>query len=206
MAGRATVRGGDLVTTTSGRGQVSVKNAGVGGDYIRRVWQRLNGEATVYRLEAYDDLYEPRPGRVFIFLGHNDSKLTSGSEFTVSVVPPEEFEDLYRKAIEKIQQDTGAEITILSSTSSVYEITKPRAEELLATRGAASLFGKPEVLENYNAIAKKVADDLGCTYLDVYEPTRTHADKPTLFMADGVHLNLDGNHLVALKLLEHLGE
>jgi lysophospholipase L1-like esterase len=186
--------------------QVTVKNAGVGGDYIRRVWQRLNDDPQVYRLEAYDDLYDPKPTRVFIFLGHNDSKLTSGSGFQESVVPPDEFEELYRKAIEKIRQDTGAQITVISSTSSVYEITEPRAQELLKTRGSASLFGKPDVLEHYNAIARKVADDLGCTYLDVYEPTRTHPDKPNLFMPDGVHLNLEGNHLVALELLEHLAE
>lgn len=187
-------------------GQVTVRNAGVGGDYIRRVWQRLNGDPQVYLPDAYDDLYDPRPTRVFVFLGHNDSKLTSGSGFTVSVVPPEEFEDLYRRSVQKIQQETGAEVTIISATSSVYEITKPRAEELLEKRGAASLFGKPDVLESYNAIAKRVAEDLGCTYLDVYEPTRTHPDKPSLFMPDGVHLNLEGNHLVALKLLEQLGE
>ncbi len=187
-------------------GQVTAKNAGVGGDYIRRVWQRLNGDPQVYRLEAYDDLYVPKPTRVFIFLGHNDSKLTSGSGFKESVVPPDEFGELYRKAIEKIRQDTGAQITVISSTSSVYEITGPRAEELLKTRGSASLFGKPDVLENFNAIARKVTADLGCTYLNVYEPTRAHPDKPSLFMADGVHLNLEGNHLVALELLKHLAE
>ncbi len=191
---------------TAHGGQVMVKNAGVGGDYIRRVWQRLNGDPQVYRAEAYDDLYDPKPTRVFIFLGHNDSKLTSGSDFKESVVPPDEFDELYRKTIEKIRHDTGAQITVISSTSSVYEITKPRAEELLATRGSASLFGKPDVLEHYNSIMQEIAQDLGCTYLDVYEPTRTHPDKPSLFMPDGVHLNLAGNHLVALKLLEHLAE
>jgi len=184
--------------------QVTVRNAGVGGDYITRVWQRLSGDKTAYRASMYDNLFEPKPTQVFIFLGHNDTKLTSGSGFTQAVVPPEDFGKLFRQTIDKIRTETGARITLLSSTSSVYEITKPNAEKLLATRGSASLFGKPEVLEQYNAILRRVAEDTGCAYLDVYEPTRTHADKLSLFMADGVHVNLEGNHLLALEVLKAL--
>ncbi len=183
---------------------VSVRNAGVGGDYITRVWQRLSGDPQAYRASMYDHLFEPKPTHVFIFLGHNDTKLTSGSGFTKAVVSPEDFETLFRSIIEKLCAETGAHITLLSSTSSVYEITQPNAEKTLAARGSASLFGKPEILEQYNAILKRLAEDTGCTYLDVYEPTRTHPGKPGLFMPDGVHVNLEGNHLLALEVLRHL--
>ena len=186
--------------------QVTVKNAGVGGDFITRVWQRLNGDPKVYRLNAYDNLYDPRPTQVFIFLGHNDSKLTSTSGFKDPVVSPTDFDAQYRQTVEKIRKDTGARITILSSTSSVYEITKANAEKIVQSGKAASLFGKPEALEQFNAIAKKVAADLGCGYIDVYEPTRTFPDKPSLFQPDGVHLTLAGNHLVALCILRYLGQ
>ncbi len=187
------------------REDISVKNAGVGGDYITRVWDRLNGEPRVYRLAAYDGLYEPVPTRVFVFLGHNDSKQTSGSGFTESVVSPADFDRLYRRTVEKIRADTGAWITLISSTSSVFAITEPMAKRLLQQRGSASLFGRPETLERFNAIARKVAEDLGCDYIDVYEPTRTHADKPSLFAPDGVHLTQEGNQVVALCVLEELG-
>jgi lysophospholipase L1-like esterase len=183
---------------------VTVRNAGVGGDYITRVWQRLSGDPSAYRASMYDHLFEPKPTHVFVFLGHNDTKLTSGSGFTQAVVSPEDFESLFRQTIDRIRAETGAEITLLSSTSSVYEITKPNAEKLVQTRGSASLFGKPEVLEQYNAILQRIAQDTGCAYLDVYEPTRTHPDKPSLFMADGVHANLEGNHLIALEVLKAL--
>jgi lysophospholipase L1-like esterase len=184
--------------------QVTVRNAGVGGDYITRVWQRLNGDPSAYRASMYDDLFEPKPTRVFIFLGHNDTKLTSGSGFTEAVVPLEEFEALFRQTIGKIRDETGAQVTLVSSTSSVYEITKPNAKKLLQSRGSASLFGKPEVLERYNAILKRIAEETGSEYVDVYEPTRVHPDKPSLFMADGVHVNLEGNHLLALEVLRAL--
>ena len=184
--------------------QVTVRNAGVGGDYITRVWERLNGSTTVYKAWMYDNLYEPMPTRIFIFLGHNDSKLTSTSDFTQSVVPPADFDATYRQVIAKLREDTGAGITIISSTSSVYEITLPMAQKLLESRGAASLFGKPEVLESFNAIAKTVAGETACSFLDVYEPTKNHSDKPSLFTQDGVHMTIAGNHLVAMEVLRHL--
>jgi len=40
----------------------------------------------------------------------------------------------------------------------------------------------------------------------VYEPTRTHPDKPSLFMPDGVHVNNRGNRLLALEILKYFGE
>ncbi|NUP98475.1 MAG: hypothetical protein HUU35_01335, partial [Armatimonadetes bacterium] len=182
----------------------TVRNAGVGGDYITRVWQRLNGEKTVHRLSMYEALYEPKPARVFIFLGHNDSKQSSASNFVQPLVAPADFELQYRQSIAKLKADTGASITLLSSTSSVFEICQANAERTRAAGRPASLFGRPEMLEQFNAIAQRVAQETGAGYIDVYEPTRTHPDKPTLFTADGVHLTLLGNHLVALRILESL--
>ena len=186
-------------------GEVSYRNAGIGGDFITRMWQRLNGEAGVHRLHDYDDLYEPVPQRIFILLGHNDTRLSSGSDFTQTTVAPEDFRDLYTQTVNKLKVDTGAQVTILSSTSSVYEITRPRAEAIVESGRPASLFGKPELLEQFNEIAREVAGATGAEYLDVYEPTKNHPDKPSLFTADGVHMTLAGHHLVALELLKHLG-
>ena len=82
-------------------------------------------------------------------------------------MPPADFDATYRQVIAKLREDTGAGITIISSTSSVYEITLPMAQKLLESRGAASLFGKPEVLESFNAIAKTVAGETAVQVLDL---------------------------------------
>ncbi|HUT93002.1 MAG TPA: GDSL-type esterase/lipase family protein [Thermoguttaceae bacterium] len=182
----------------------TVKNVGVGGDYILRVWGRLNGEPSTYRLSMYDGIFEPVPTRVFFFLGHNDSKLTSGSNYATPVVLPGEFDQKYRLAIRKVKDETGAKITVISATSSVYEITEATAAKRRADGKAHNLFGKPEALEQFNAIARKVADECGAAYLDVYEPTRRHADKPSLFTRDGVHVSNQGHRLLALAILKHL--
>lgn len=188
--------------------QATVRNAGVGGDYILRVWDRLNGQSGSYRPEIYDDLYQPMPSHVFFFLGHNDSKLKSTADYKEAVVPPEQFEEKYRLAIQMVQADTEkkARVVVLSATSSVYEITQATAEKRRAAGKAHNLFGKPEALEQYNAIARRVAKECGAEWLDVYEPTRCHPEKPSLFTPDGVHLSNPGNRLLALEILRHLAE
>ena len=184
--------------------RATVRNVGVGGDFISRVWQRLNREPNSYRLGMYDGLYKPMPTHVFLFLGHNDSKLSSRSGYADACVPPDRFEREYRLAIQKIQKETNAKVTVMSATSSVYEITQATAEARTAQGKAHNLFGKPEALERFNAIAKKLADECGAAYLDVYQPTRRHPDKPSLFTRDGVHVNNRGNRLLALEILKHL--
>lgn len=175
--------------------KVLVTNAGVGGDTITRVKERL----------AQDVLQlQPKPTHVFIFLGHNDSKLKSTTDYKVPVVLPQEFERTYREVVKAIQTQLGANVTIISATSSVYEITRETAARAAKAGKIHNLFGKPEALEQFNAIARKVAADLGAGYLDMYEPTRTHPDKPSLFTKDGVHINERGNRLVALEILKYL--
>ena len=185
---------------------VTWRNAGVGGDYISRVWQRMKGDPDAYRRPMYDKLFEPEPTHVFFFLGHNDSKVSSTSGYTQQSVDPDTFEEQYRKAIRKVQAETDAKVIVMSATSSVYDICKANAEKRKATGNAHTLFGKPEELERFNAIARRVAADLGCDWVDVYEPTRTHADKPSLFNPrDGVHLSAEGNRFIALELLKYFG-
>ena len=185
---------------------LTYRNAGVGGDFITRVWQRMNGDSQAYRLQMYDDLFDPKPTHVFFFLGHNDSKVSSRSEYTQHCVDPETFEQQYRLAIQKVQKETEAKVVVTSATSSVFEICKANADKREAEGKAHNLFGKPEELEKFNAVAKRIAAELGADYVDVYEPTRTHPDKPSLFNPnDGVHLTNAGNRLIAIELLKYFG-
>ncbi|NQT13611.1 MAG: hypothetical protein HQ582_12740 [Planctomycetes bacterium] len=185
---------------------LTYRNAGVGGDFISRVWQRMDGDPKAYRLSMYDDLFEPKPTHVFFFLGHNDSKVSSLSGYTRHCVDPDTFEREYRLAVRKVQNQTGAKVIVISATSSVFEICSANADKRRAAGKPHNLFGKPEELEKFNAIAKRIAAELGADYVDVYDPTRTHSDKQSLFNpGDGVHLTNTGNRFIAHQLLEHLG-
>lgn len=121
-------------------------------------------------------------------------------------VPPDKFEADYRTVLGKIRAKTKARIILLSASSSVFEICPANADKARAANRPHSLFGKPEELERYNAITKRIAAQAGAAYLDVYEPTRTHPDKRSLFDPhDGVHLTNAGNRFIALRILEYLG-
>ncbi len=194
-------------------GAVTYRNAGVGGDYITRTWPRLDGDQSAYRAYMFDDLFAPAPTHAFIFLGHNDTKLkpkpeyTSPDDYTDPVVSFENWDTHMRMAIGKIQTETGAKVTVLSSTSSVYEVCAARVvANIAAGKSGGSLFGKPEVMEQFNALARAFAADTGSSFVDVYTPMFEYPDKPSLFTRDGVHMNMEGNWIVALEVLKSFGE
>jgi len=176
--------------------EVKVTNAGVNGDSITRVRARLARDVLAL---------SPKPSHVFLFLGHNDSKLSSVSGYKDAFVSPEAYEKDYRDVITTIQRSLGARVTVLSATSSVYELTQAIADGRAKAGAAHNLFGQPASLERFNAIAWKVAGELGAEYLDLYGPTRRHAEKPSLFMKDGVHVNERGNRVLAIEILKYLG-
>ena len=183
--------------------KVTYKNVGVGGDFITRVWMRLNRDPKVYRLHAYERIFDPRPTLVFIFLGHNDSKVHSKRGTTC--VPRERFQKEFTLTIRKIQADTHARVIVMSSSSSAYEVIRKRWPEWEKKRPRGfSKFGIPQVMEEFNAIMRKTADETGAEYLDVYGPTKNYPDKPSLFTADGVHVNNKGNQFLALQILKYL--
>lgn len=185
--------------------RVTYRNVGVGGDYITRVWQRLNAEPRVYRLHAYERIFDQQPTHALIFLGHNDSKVNSKSG--IPCVPRDRFAKEFPLAIKKIQADTKAKVIVMSASSSVYEVTSKNWPVWARTRKRGfSKFGIPEVMEEFNAMMRAAATVTGAEYLDVYEPTKAHADKPSLFTGDGVHMNNKGNRFVALEILKHLGK
>ncbi len=176
---------------------VAVTNAGVGGDTIVRVEARLDEDVLSLR---------PKPTRVFLFLGHNDSKLSSASDYRDAFVAPDEFRRAYGEVIRRIRRETGARVTVLSATSSVFEITRETAEKRRQAGKAHNLFGQPEALEKFNAIAREVAEETGADYLDLYGPTRSHPEKRRLYTKDAVHTTEFGNRAIALEILKSLAE
>ncbi|MCC7493392.1 MAG: carbohydrate binding domain-containing protein [Fimbriimonadaceae bacterium] len=183
---------------------VSVQNAGIGGDTIVRIRQRLAGEPTVHRLADYRDLFATPPTRAYVFVGHNDTKLSSGSGYRDPYVSLPDFEAGLRAVVPTLRAAGAAQITLLSSTASLFEVCEANAAKTVAAGRGASLFGKPEVLETYNRAAAAVAQETACRWLDVYTPTRQHAARAELFWPDGVHLTVAGNRLVALAVLRSL--
>lgn len=186
--------------------EVSMRNAGVRGDYTSRMLQRLNGDPKVFRADAYANLFEPVPTHVFFLLGGNDSRTISTNNYTTPLVAPEIFEKDYLACIQIVKTNVAARVIIISEPSFVFEIQEAAAAKKRAANKPHSLFGQPTMLERFNKIAKKVAAECGGIFIDNYAPTKVFKDKPSLFapFPDGVHLSNKGNRIVALEILKQL--
>ncbi|MEW6354878.1 MAG: GDSL-type esterase/lipase family protein [Planctomycetota bacterium] len=182
----------DLYLRTADPGEFEVVNAGVGGDMITRVADRLE-----------KDVIAIKPTHVFIFLGHNDSKV-AWPEYTKHACEVDVFSPTYRDVIKQIKEKTDAKVTIMSATSSVWEICKETADKRAAEKKPHNLFGKPSELELYNKLARQVGDEFGCDYIDLYTPLKDIPDKRNYFTTDGVHISEKGNRLVAIEILKYL--
>lgn len=191
-------------------GKASFRNAGIGGDYITRMWQRMeriNGSLKAYRQEMYEGLLDEKPDLVFIFLGHNDTKTSSQNGHTIPLVTPEIQEKTYRDVINFIQQKIGGKIVLVSSASSNYEICQPNAEKLAKLRPGkpCSRFGEPKHMEAFNDVLKKIAGELKLDYIDVYQPMKAQSGKASLLSPqDGVHLSEKGHDFIATELLKFM--
>ncbi|MFA6291255.1 MAG: GDSL-type esterase/lipase family protein [Victivallales bacterium] len=185
-------------------GKADFHNYGVGGDDIIRVCARIDGDPKAVRKERYAGLFACKYDIAFIFLGHNDTKASSANNYSVSIIPPEEQEQYYRKLIARLRSEGVPRIVLISPTSSDFDVCRANAGK--AANSVHNRFGEPKHLEAFDAVLKKLAAELKAEHLDVYTPTRDCPDKPQLFRPnDGVHLSTLGHELVAVEILNFLG-
>ncbi len=185
-------------------GKAAFRNAGVGGDYITRVRQRMI-QGGAYRQEQYDRLLETPYDYIFIFLGHNDTRCRSDKNYEVPQVAPEEQKAAYREVVGYLRKHSKARIVLVSPTSSNFAICKASADKQKALNKVHSLFGQPAKLEAFDAVLRRLAEEEKLGYLNVYAPMKNAPDKAALFSpADGVHLTEAGNRFLADLFLEYL--
>lgn len=185
-------------------GQESFHNAGVGGDFITRMEDRLAGRKA-HRAYMYDGVFHTPADIIFIFLGHNDTKASSTHDFKIPTVTPETQKLSYEKVLDMIRAKSNAKIVLLSASSSVEEICRVNTERRVKDGKTASFFGIPKYLEAFNETVKLICSQQKLDYLDVYTPTKNYPDKPTLFNKnDGVHLSEKGHAFIADLILNYL--
>lgn len=188
----------------SNPGKASFRNAGVGGDYITRVRQRMI-QGNAYRQEQYERLLETPYDYIFIFLGHNDTRCLSSGNYETPQVAPEEQKAAYREVIAYLRKHSKARIVLVSPTSSNFEVCKASIEKQKTQKKVYSLFGQPAKLEAFDAVLRQLAKEENLGYLNVYGPTKNAPDKAALFSpTDGVHLTEAGNRFLADLFLEYL--
>ena len=180
---------------------VTVKNAGVKGDMITRVRDRLTGVKT-FRPKGYEGIFTPLPDIALIFLGHNDTVLRDGK----IQVPFDEGLKAFRQVLTLLRKkNPKMKIYLLTPVCSLRSVCLANMERRLKQGLGRIEFGRPELLEKYIQMLKELSKEFNCRLIDVYTPMKKMKDTTPLFNpGDGVHISEAGNRYVALEILKHL--
>lgn len=166
----------------TGNNNYELVGAGIGGNKIYDLYLRLE-----------DDVLSQDPDVVFIYIGVNDvwHKTTSGTG-----TDPDKFEKFYTAIINKL---LDKHIRVILCTPAVIgektDFTNPQDGDLNA----------------YSQIIRSLAQKWHCRLVDLreafhnYELNNNPSNKDSSILThDRVHLNDNGNQLVADKMLEAL--
>jgi len=162
---------------------IEVIGAGVSGNKVTDLQRRL-----------VRDVMNRKPAIVVIYIGIND--VWHWELKDLKGTTKEEYEAGLREMIARMQY-SGANV-ILCTPSVIGEKTD-------------SSNGQDKMLEEYSAISRAVARSLGATLCDLrkafhdYLVLNNKENKPQgILTYDGVHLNDEGNRLVAREILKYL--
>jgi lysophospholipase L1-like esterase len=167
---------------------VKTVNAGISGNKVPDLQRRLE-----------KDVLSKDPTIVFIYIGINDvwhwKKQANGG--MTGGTPKDAYEAGLKDIIGKIKE-AGARV-ILCTPSTIGEKADGSNE-------------RDPMLEEYSTISRGVAKDCGVELLDLrkafidYEKANNKDNQPKgILTGDGVHLNKEGNKLVAEAMLKVLG-
>ena len=184
----------------------SYTNAGIGGDDLPRLANRLKGKPRTYRLEHFEHIWDKTPDEIFLFYGANDSKAPMKTDFKIPMTPPEEEKRLWQEIFEIFQEKAPkARVTIISATQGFFPYQAERKRRLRLQDLSYTLFGLPEHIKRFNRVSREFAEEKNWHYLDFHRACAAYGDLKSLFIPDdGVHMTLTGHQLLAVSLLEYL--
>ncbi len=189
--------------------KVSVRNAGVGGDYVQRVEERLAGTLPgakhAYRQNMYDNLFAQPYDLIFIFLGQNDTRSLRTQKFEKPLMSPERQEKGLRSILAFIGRHSKAKVILISPSPSYAKLFEDRSGRM-APGAEMVMYGRKELVDQYDAVNRKLCGELNLDYVDILTPMRGAKDLKSLYVADGVHLSPEGGRLIADELLKYFAE
>lgn len=178
---------------------VEVVNAGVGGNTIKQIAQRLEG-----------DVIAKNPTHVFLFEGANDCKRNYDPQKGLAsdwFVPREIYAKTYRDVLVQLKERTHARLFVMTTAPGDQRILEPVREQAMAYGQRKNFFCLPEETARAVALQKQIASDLDLPVIDTHDRLEKLLEKapaPYLNVDDGVHLSEYGNKEVALSILHYL--
>ena len=185
-------------------GKVTIRNAGVRGDFVKRVQGRLLGTVGmakgIYEQSRYDRLFDEKYDLVFIFLGQNDARTPKKLNYAKPLTEPKVQYEGLKAILAFIRERSDAKIVLVSPS--------PCCAEFIETRRAKSkknfvLFGKREFVDNYDLVNRRFCEEFKLDYIDILTPMRNYPKLKSLYVRDGVHLSLNGGRFVADEILKY---
>lgn len=189
-------------------GMASFRNAGVGGDTIASLYNRLSGGKDTWRNYMYADLFEEAYDLIFIFLGHNDTRRHFRPDGTsYQPVEPDKQRQFLTATLEFLRAKTSARMILITPSSSDYQQCLSAAEPAKQKGLPYVVFGIPERLESYIEVMREIAPRFNAELLDLYSPMKNLPEKANCFTKpDGVHLSATGNHFIAAQIIAYLSQ
>jgi lysophospholipase L1-like esterase len=188
-------------------GMVTIRNAGVRGDFVKRVQERLLGTEgkakDVYEQSRYDRLFDEKYDLIFIFLGQNDTRTPKKLNYAVPLTEPHAQYDGLKAILEFIRKRSDAKIVLVSPSPCCAEYIEARRAK---AKKNFVMFGKKEFVDNYDLMNRRFCKEFGLDYVDILDPMRNAPDLKALYVKDGVHLSLIGGRFVADELLRYFSK
>ena len=190
---------------------VSIYNYSIRGDYIERMMDRLNNKPKTYAQDRYAGMWGVEYDWAFVFLGHNDTRAWSKTNFEVPEMSAEQVRTLYTELIAMLREKGVKRIILVSPASMNFELTQRNAEKAIANMkknkkdGNAVRYGEPRHVEGFCDVLRELSKTANVEYLDIYTPMKALEDKADyLRSTDGVHLTPKGHAWVADREFDYL--
>ena len=185
-------------------GMVTIRNAGVHGDFVERVRQRLLGtigEAKgVYEQSRYDRLFDEKYDLIFIFLGQNDVRTPKKLNYAKPLTEPKAQYEGLKAILAFIRERSGAKIVLVSPSPCCVEFIEERRSK---AKKNFVMFGKREFVDNYDLVNRRFCEEFKLDYIDILNPMRNYPKLKSLYVRDGIHLSLIGGRFVADEILRY---
>lgn len=189
-------------------GKFTFRNAGIGGDFLKRMDDRLKGELRnrnwAWRQKDYKGLFKEKYDLIFLFLGHNDTRARRKEGFSKQETPPALQQKCLKSIFEILTKNCpGAKIVLIAPSPSDEALFLARDKKLKKGVNMV-MYGKKEFVDLYDAENRKFCKEHNLDYVDVLTAMRNAPVLKDLYVSDGVHLSPAGQRVITAELLRYL--
>ena len=191
-------------------GKFTFRNAGIGGDFLKRMDDRMNGDLRnrnwAWRQKDYKGIFKEKYDLIFLFLGHNDTRARRKDGFSKQETPPA----LQQKCLTNIckilkSKFPQAKIIMIAPSPSYEKLFLDRAKKWAPSNNMV-MYGKKDLVYLYHAENKKFCAANNIPYIDILSVMRAAPSIKDLYVSDGVHLSPLGGRVIADEILKFLAK